>query len=257
MRRHLTPLLAALAISATLASASTALARPPTLRDGAPLGLYAGAGFDVVGLRHFPEDGFAFQFGLLSTDTATDLGGGLFAPGFRVPSFSGGITLGNLAIGAELEGGWVHLNPDGPGAPDTNNGYLSIIPQVEYFLDGDSMAPFFGGRFGPTIFFPDRDDADVWLEAGGIAGIALFVTESFSVLPKVEINFLYDSQNEHAGWEIFVMCDLRGWIPLDGGGGTAQPEPEPAYEPAPQPAYEPAPAQTTTTVPADPESGYE
>ena len=216
----------------------TARARPNPLRSDADVGIYLnGMAGNVLGLRHFPDVGFTAEVGFLSFDGAQ-------RSGFSTPGVGGGVVLGDLTIGTRLEAGLHHDNPDEP-ADDTNVGWLGVVPTLQYYLDGEDLAPFLGGQFGPTLLFPDGGDAQVWLEAGVLGGLAVFFGDSFSVEPQGQFNFVYDSSTERAGYEIMLTVDLRGWI--GESTDTPGPEEEPVFSSEPEPA----------PPPADPEGGFE
>ncbi len=211
----------ALAAAALLATATllptVALARPPSLTDGADPGLAIGMSGNVLVLDHFPDQGFDFWFGVRSSDDSV-FGLTNF---FLTPDFAIALTLGNIVLGARVEAGFYHVNPDGAFAPDTNVGFFGLVPFFEYWLDGDSMAPFFGVSFGPSVVIPDGGDAEVWLEGSGTGGLGFFVADGFSIGPTLSLGFLYNSANERAGWTVVVGFDLRGWMSLGGSGGSS------------------------------------
>jgi len=220
--------------SLTVVTPSEALARPRILRPGADPGLTLGAGADVLGFRHFPDLGFDVRFGFFTLDNASPIS----------PEIEIGLTLGDLVVGAGLQAGYIHQNPDGPFAPDNNSGVFSVVPFFEYWLPGEDMAPFFGAHFGPSVLFPDGADAVVFLEAGARGGLHFFFGD-VSLGPFGQVNFLYNSSNERAGYEIVLGFSFRGWVSFggDGAGGSAQPAAEPTWEPsggaAPPPATDP------------------
>jgi hypothetical protein len=214
VRTHALGLAAALLV---LLSASVVAARPPTLSAGASPGLAIGTSGNVLVLNHFPDQGFDFWFGLRSSDdTAFSL-----ASFFLTPDLAIALTLGNVVIGARVELGFYHVNPDGPFGGDQNFGFFGLVPFFEYWLDGEDMAPYFGLSIGPSIVVADGRDTEVWLEAAGMGGLGFFVSEGFSLGPTLAVQFLYDSASERAGWGIVLGFDLRGWIGLGGEGGSS------------------------------------
>lgn len=224
-------LCAALLLAAS-ALPSVALARPRMLQDGASPGFAIGTGGNVLVLNHFPDQGFDFWFGVRTSD---DTGFGFFQL-FLTPDLALAVTLGNIVVGARFEAGFYHNNPDGPFGADTNIGFFGIVPFFEYWFDGDSMAPFIGLSFGPTITAPDGADAQVWLEGAATGGLGFFVSEGFSLAPTLSISFMYNSANERAGWGATIGFEMRGWIGLDGGGGSSGGGSGGGDRPAPAPA---------------------
>ena len=253
MPRTTPSLLLALCLGLGIALApTTALARPSVLQAGHGIGITMGADLDVLGIAHFPDIGFDVRLGLLTSDTI--FSAGLGGTGYNLPALPIGLVLGNIVIGLRFEAGLIHVNPDGPFSNDINVGVFSPVAFFEYWLDGEDMAPFFGAQFGPAITIPDGGDTNVFLTAGGLGGLHFFVTDSFSVGPTAQINFLYDSGSQRAGWELVLGFSMRGWIDPSGGGssggggGGAGPAPvEDTWQPPP-PSNDPPP-------PADPEAG--
>ncbi|GAB5542522.1 MAG: hypothetical protein SangKO_022820 [Sandaracinaceae bacterium] len=239
--------------SLSVLTPSEALARPRVLQEG-EMGLVLGAGADVLALEHYPDLGFNVRFGFLSLGSSNLIG----------PEIEGGLNIGNLVIGAAFQAGLVHSNPDG-FASDTNTGYFSVIPFVEYWLPGEDMAPFIGGQFGPSVVFPDGGDGIVWLDAGVRGGLHFFFGD-VSLGPFAQINFRYLSETERAAYEIVIGFSFRGWVgPNDGSGGGG---PGAETQPAAQPTWQPtngggagagggaAPPPATDPV-YDPEAGLE
>lgn len=251
VRTHTLGLATALLV---LLSTSVAAARPPTLNAGASPGLAIGASGNVLALNHFPDRGFDFWFGVRSSDdtvfSLTQL--------FLTPDLAIALTLGNVVLGARVEAGFYHVNPDGAFIDDQNFGFFGLVPFFEYWLDGEDMAPYFGVSIGPSIVIGDGRDTEVWLEAAGMGGLGFFVSEGFSIGPTLALTFMYDSASERAGWGIVLGFDLRGWIGLGGDGGSSSGG---AAEPASggggggggstEPAWTPEPASD------DPEGGLE
>lgn len=220
--------------------AATAGARPPALQPGAPLGFTVGSELGVLGLRHFPDVGFDFRLGPLTTDTVASM------DMYALPAFHAAVVLANsIVVGAHLELAYVHVNPDGPFAPDRNRGFIGIVPFFEYWLNGESFAPFVGAQFGPAITVADQNYTRVWLTAGGRGGLHFFLGNSFSIGPVGEFNFVYRSDNERAGWEFVLGISLRGWGSVGRSGEAEAATDEPAA--AAEPTYEPDDATSSGT----------
>ncbi|MEC7520067.1 MAG: hypothetical protein VYE22_09395 [Myxococcota bacterium] len=182
----------------------------------------------VVGISFFPDVVGVYQVGL----TPSQLG---FGASYMV--------LENLAIGARTSFGFVLVDPAAPG--DSIAGQISLLPFVEAVLPmGETMAAFVGGQLGFVADFPDVRDPYASLTAGAFGGIHIFASDSFSISPFGQLNFLYRGDAERAGFQIVLGFSLVGWI--GGGespGGGAQPAAEPTWQPsggaAPPPATDP------------------
>lgn len=244
--------------SLSVLTPSEALARPRILRPGTDPGLVLGAGAEVLAFRHFPDVLFDVRFGFLSLDAVNAFG----------PELEIGLSLGDIVVGASVQAGYVHTNPDGPFAPDNNSGVLAIGPLFEYWLPGDDMAPFVGAHIVPTVFFPDGSDAQVVFEGGARGGLHFFFGD-VSLGPYAQFNVVYVSEAERAAYEIVLGFSFRGWVSFDSGGGEYGGDSQPA-QPAAQPTWQPtnggggaggagggaAPPPATDPV-YDPEAGLE
>ena len=204
--------------------------RPSVLRDGAPVGWAVGSGpGDLLTITHFPDRGFAMNFGVFYGNVAATTVVG--ATGF-VPNVHAALTIGNIVLGLHTEFGLIHINPDGPFNPDINIGIVGLLPFFEYWFGGEDFAPFIGAQVGPTFTIPDGADTSVLFIAGGLGGLHFFVGDSFSIGPTAQFNFAYTSVSERAGYEFTLGFSMRGWgggVSSSrggggGGGGTTSPE---------------------------------
>lgn len=94
-----------------------------------------------------------------------------------------------------------------------------LVPFLEYMFGGGGVRPFVGAEVGPRFITVPGSDASVTLVAGGYGGVHVFAGDSFSVSPFARVDFLYNSANERAGYEIVLGVSVHGWM----GGGAPSP----------------------------------
>lgn len=156
-----------------------------------------GADFEIIDLEVFPDRVTLFGFGV---------NGVAFGPSF-------GYQIGeSIIVGSRFA---FRLNvSDVAGAPDlTVDGTVAVVPYFEWMFPDPQVAPFVGAQAGVVAFFADSVDASANFVGGGFGGVHLFVTDSFSISPWGQVNFLYlGGLDDRAGFEVVALLSFEGWI---------------------------------------------
>lgn len=130
------------------------------------------------------------------------------------PSFGYAITEAILIGARFLFGGtWV----DNGFGGDNFAGAFAILPYFEFnIVDDSTIQPFFGAEAGYDYIFGDGINDDGRFRAGGIGGIHIFATSTFSISPTGHLGFAYDFNGEEAALTWGVNVQFLGWFGGDG-----------------------------------------
>lgn len=156
-----------------------------------------GADFEVIDLEVFPDLVTLFGFGV---------NGVAFGPSL-------GYQIGDsIVVGSRLAVR-VNVSEVSGGAGTTVDGTIAVVPYFEYVFPDPSVAPFLGAQAGVVGFFADGADPLANAVAGGFGGVHLFITDSFSVSPWGQLNFLYlGGDTDRAGFEVVALLSFEGWM---------------------------------------------
>lgn len=190
------------AIPAALAALLVSTAAVSTARADAGQGaIRIGGDIPVLSVQHFPFDIGSFtvlQFGLWSTNVARPQLGASF--GYQV--------IEPLVIGVRAGFGVLFVDA---GSGQTT-GVLALVPFLEYMFGEGTIRPFVGVEAGFQVDFPNNGDAQGAFVGGGLGGVHIFATPSFSISPTLILDFLYRGDIERAGFGVSGIVTLNGWI---------------------------------------------
>ncbi len=207
IRRHTMPI----AIAAALACSITAA--PVARADAGAGAIRLGADVPVFALNDFPDANPSLTLQAGPWGNAF----GYLGPLPLVGASFGYQVTDAIVIGARAGFGIgvVHSQVDTPFGTvvnDTNVGAIGLLPYFEYlFLDGN-IRPFVGAQAGFQVFWPDSGDGQGAFIGGGLGGVHIFATPSFSISPIAYLDFVYRGADRNAGVDFIIAVSFEGWM---------------------------------------------
>lgn len=102
---------------------------------------------------------------------------------------------------------------DGRVSGESNFMTLSVAPRFEYmFSPHDSFAPYLGLEAGYAANGDPNANMRDMVRAGGFLGAHIFAVSELSIDLELAANFLYDVDNQRAGFQGTFYLSTTGWL---------------------------------------------
>jgi hypothetical protein len=167
-----------------------------------------GADVNIIAVRDFPDFANNFTFGFGPAGAA--LGPSI---GFQLVDW--------LVLGGRVELRFDWTDRGAVGTTDLNyDGTFAVVPYAEFLLTRGDARFYVGPEVGFEYLWNGYDGTFDYFEfrIGPIAGVHIFVTDSFSITPNVAVDLLYfDNAGGYAGVQFLANISFEGWL-----GGTPE-----------------------------------
>lgn len=203
IRRSAIPFAIAAALACSIAAAPVARA------DAGQGAIRLGADIPVFALNDFPDANPSLTLQAGPWGNAL----GFLGPLPLIAASFGYQVTDAIVIGARAGFGIGLVHAEAGGfVNDQNVGAIGFLPFFEYlFLDGN-IRPFVGAQAGFQVFWPDSGDGEGSFIGGGLGGVHIFATPSFSISPIAYLDFVYRGSDRNAGVDFIIAVSFEGWL---------------------------------------------